>query len=162
MWLPFEICTRKIVPPPPELIFVTNITNYIRGEKVVMWRNFGTFWGTLYICGEKITNMRSAPPMFNGHWHWKRTLSVRQLSDHHQERCCYSSRGRLFLNSLWNEIDCIASKLRFLKALCTSLKLVKHVKTCWDTLMYMYKVFLHLFVTKLMVHFFVFDFAKNH
>ena len=23
-----------------ELIFVTNITNYIRGEKIVMWRNF--------------------------------------------------------------------------------------------------------------------------
>ena len=24
-----------------ELIFVTNITNYICGEKIVMWRNFG-------------------------------------------------------------------------------------------------------------------------
>ena len=29
---------------PPELIFVTNITNYICGEKIVMWRNFGKCW----------------------------------------------------------------------------------------------------------------------
>ena len=27
-----------------ELIFVTDITNYIRGEKIVMWRNFGKCW----------------------------------------------------------------------------------------------------------------------
>ena len=27
----------------PELIFVTNITNYICEEKIVMWRNFGKF-----------------------------------------------------------------------------------------------------------------------
>ena len=26
-----------------ELIFVTNITNYICGQKIVMWRNFGKF-----------------------------------------------------------------------------------------------------------------------
>ena len=30
---------------PPELIFVTNIINYICGEKIVMWRNFGEIWG---------------------------------------------------------------------------------------------------------------------
>ena len=28
----------------PELIFVTNITNYILGEKIVMWRKIGKFW----------------------------------------------------------------------------------------------------------------------
>ena len=28
-----------------ELIFVTNITNYICGQKIVMWRNFGEIWG---------------------------------------------------------------------------------------------------------------------
>ena len=28
-----------------ELISVTNITNYICGEKIVMWRNFGNFFG---------------------------------------------------------------------------------------------------------------------
>ena len=33
----------------PELIFVTNITNYICGEKIVMWRNFGKFWEFLRI-----------------------------------------------------------------------------------------------------------------
>ena len=26
--------------PLPDLIFVTNITNIISGEKIVMWRNF--------------------------------------------------------------------------------------------------------------------------
>ena len=30
-----------------ELIFVTNITNYIRGEKIVIWRNFGYILGNL-------------------------------------------------------------------------------------------------------------------
>ena len=58
-----------------ELIFVTNITNYIFGEKIVIWKilgNFGRFCHNLrafmwrkikpkkYICGEKMTNMRSA------------------------------------------------------------------------------------------------------
>ena len=28
-----------------EPIFVTNVTNYIRGEKIAMWRNFGEFLG---------------------------------------------------------------------------------------------------------------------
>ena len=67
----------------PELIFFTNITNYICGEKNVMWRNFSflyriwTIYGVLLkfmsflfqiyveknlcgenLCGEKITNMR--------------------------------------------------------------------------------------------------------
>ena len=31
-----------------ELIFVTNITNYICGEKIVMWRNFGRFCHNLH------------------------------------------------------------------------------------------------------------------
>ena len=76
-----------------ELLFVTNITNYICGAKIVMWRNFGKFgkfWRTIgkfwnifinfgrfchnlrasmwrkiepkkFICGEKMSNMRSAP-----------------------------------------------------------------------------------------------------
>ena len=35
-----------------ELIFVTNITNYIRGEKIVMWRNFGDFGEILGSFGE--------------------------------------------------------------------------------------------------------------
>ena len=30
-----------------ELIFVTNVTNYICGEKIVTWRNFGKFWKIL-------------------------------------------------------------------------------------------------------------------
>ena len=30
--------------PKPELIFVTNITNYICGEKIVMWKNLGKNW----------------------------------------------------------------------------------------------------------------------
>ena len=30
-----------------ELIFVTNITNYIGEKKIVMWRNFGKFWRNL-------------------------------------------------------------------------------------------------------------------
>ena len=30
---------------PPELIFVTNITNCICGEKIVMWRNFDKILG---------------------------------------------------------------------------------------------------------------------
>ena len=30
-----------------ELIFVTNITNYICGEKIVIWRYFGKFWEIL-------------------------------------------------------------------------------------------------------------------
>ena len=57
-----------------ELIIVTkitNITNYICGEKIVMWRNFGRFCHNLrafmwrkiepkkYSCVEKMTNMRS-------------------------------------------------------------------------------------------------------
>ena len=31
----------------PELIFVTNITNYICGEKIVTWRNIGKIWDIL-------------------------------------------------------------------------------------------------------------------
>ena len=42
-----------------ELIFVTNITNYIGEKKIVMWRNFGEILGgfaTIYAlsCGEKL------------------------------------------------------------------------------------------------------------
>ena len=71
-----------------ELRFVTNIMNYIRGGKTVMWRNFSflyriwTIYGALSkfitllfqiyveknLCGEKMTNMRSeiilAPSFF--------------------------------------------------------------------------------------------------
>ena len=46
-----------------ELIFVTSITNYICGEKIVMWRNFVNKWeilgdfATIYAlsCGEKLS-----------------------------------------------------------------------------------------------------------
>ena len=31
---------RSVSGQCTELIFVTNITNYIRGEKIAMWRNF--------------------------------------------------------------------------------------------------------------------------
>ena len=31
----------------PGLIIVTNITNYIRGEKIVIWRIFGKLWEIL-------------------------------------------------------------------------------------------------------------------
>ena len=31
---------EKVIVLKPELIYVTNITNYIHGEKIVMWRNF--------------------------------------------------------------------------------------------------------------------------
>ena len=93
-----NFCLQLIFPSrgsfQAELIFVTNITNYICGEKIVMWKNlgkfwefwrhFGKFWEILrnfgkfweichnlrpfmwrkierkkYICGEKMTNMRS-------------------------------------------------------------------------------------------------------
>ena len=72
------------VPRSSELTFVTNITNYIRGEKTVMWRNFNflyriwKFFGVsskfmsflfqIYVeknlcgenlCGEKMTSKRS-------------------------------------------------------------------------------------------------------
>ena len=72
----------SLANPDPELIFVTNITNYICGEKNSMWgnfgkfleisRNFGRFCHNLRaftlrkiepkkcICGEKNTNKRSA------------------------------------------------------------------------------------------------------
>ena len=68
----------------PELIFVTDITDFIRGEKTVMWRNFSflyriwTIYGVLSkfmsflfqiyveknlcgenLCGEKMTSKRS-------------------------------------------------------------------------------------------------------
>ena len=39
---------------PPELIFVTN---YICGEKIVMWRNFGKMWEVLGNCGEIVGNV---------------------------------------------------------------------------------------------------------
>ena len=44
-----ETCPASSNPSPPtplkpELIFVTNIKNYICGEKIVMWRNFGKFF----------------------------------------------------------------------------------------------------------------------
>ena len=95
-------CCLKTVPGRPgiisycdgimgfkaELIFVTNITNYVCWEKSVMWRNFRFLWRiwTIYgvlskfmrflfqisveinlrgenLCGEKMTNMRSATPL---------------------------------------------------------------------------------------------------
>ena len=39
-----DVCTDSPSPSAAELIFVTNITNYICGEKIVMWRNVGKFW----------------------------------------------------------------------------------------------------------------------
>ena len=44
-----------------DLIFVTDITDYIRGEKYVMWRNLNNLWYfieiyavfVLNLCGEK-------------------------------------------------------------------------------------------------------------
>ena len=47
----------------PELIFVTNIKNYVCGEKIVIWRDFGKFFeilgdfATIYVlsCGEKLS-----------------------------------------------------------------------------------------------------------
>ena len=39
-----DVCTDSPSPSAAELIFVTNITNYICGEKIVMWRNFGKIW----------------------------------------------------------------------------------------------------------------------
>ena len=80
----FSFCTNF---PWPDLIFVTNITNIISGEQIVMWRNFSfscmTIVGKLKIsphvekyqksphdrCGQKLwtkmTNMRSA---LDSHW----------------------------------------------------------------------------------------------
>ena len=44
-WMPkLGLGTAGLTDPDAELIFVTNITNYISGEKIVMWRNFGKFW----------------------------------------------------------------------------------------------------------------------
>ena len=44
----------SIIPPEKvnlelgsELIYVTNITNHICGEKIVMWRKFGKIWEIL-------------------------------------------------------------------------------------------------------------------
>ena len=42
---------------PPELIFVTNIINYICGEKIVMWRNFRKMWEILGNFGEILGNV---------------------------------------------------------------------------------------------------------
>ena len=42
-----------------ELIFVKNITNYICGEKIVMWRNFGKSWETLRNFGKFWEILRS-------------------------------------------------------------------------------------------------------
>ena len=39
-----------------ELIFVTNITNYICGEKNIMWRNFREIWEILEIFWEILGN----------------------------------------------------------------------------------------------------------
>ena len=43
-----NFCLQLIFPSrgsfQAELIFVTNITNYICGEKIVMWKNLGKFW----------------------------------------------------------------------------------------------------------------------
>ena len=54
----------------PDLIFVTDITDYIRGEKSVMWRNFlshtSFFRGksnvTLVIANNGIFKVRLTPP----------------------------------------------------------------------------------------------------
>ena len=47
-----NFCLQLIFPSrgsfQAELIFVTNIKNYICGEKIVMWRNFGKFWELLW------------------------------------------------------------------------------------------------------------------
>ena len=56
--------------PGPDLIFVTDITDYIHGEKSVMNQkisNLNNLWSfieiyavfALNLCGEKMTNMRS-------------------------------------------------------------------------------------------------------
>ena len=78
---------ENVIVLKPELIYVANITNYIHGEKIVMWRNFSfpcmMIVGKLKIsphvekyqksphdrCGQKLrkkmTNMRSA---LDSHW----------------------------------------------------------------------------------------------
>ena len=43
------------MPSCTDLIFVTNITNYIRGEKVVIWRNFN------FQCMTIVGNLKISP-----------------------------------------------------------------------------------------------------
>ena len=55
----------------PELIFVTNITNYICGEKKLMWRNFGEILGNFEKFWEILRNFgkfREILPQFR-HFH---------------------------------------------------------------------------------------------
>ena len=48
----------------PELIFVTNITNYISGEKIAMWRNFS------FPCMTIVGKLKISPPVekFGNFW----------------------------------------------------------------------------------------------
>ena len=88
-----------------ELISVTNITNYICGEKIIMWRNFGKFsefchnlpafmWRKIepkkYICGEKMTIMRSGSVSQVATYRFVKPLH-RQLDDSAVSRCLWPS-----------------------------------------------------------------------
>ena len=42
-----------------ELIFVTNITDYTCGEKIVVWRNYGKNWEILEKFRENLVNLRN-------------------------------------------------------------------------------------------------------
>ena len=91
----------------PEHIFFTNITNYICGEKTVMWRNFSflyriwTIYGffievyavfVLNLCGEKSVRRKSV-------WRKKDKYEVCKLETH--PSCYWLAEHVLFELWIW-------------------------------------------------------------
>ena len=54
----------------PDLIFVTNIKNYIRGEKIVMWRNFS------FPCMTIVENLKTSPYVEKIQYNWWGLIAI--------------------------------------------------------------------------------------
>ena len=61
---------HKIICLESDLKFVTNITNYIRGEEIVMWRNFS------FPCMTIVGKLKISPHMEKFQYNWKGFIAI--------------------------------------------------------------------------------------
>ena len=59
-----HIFEKKVIVLKPELIYVANITNYIHGEKIVMWRNFS------FPCMTIVGKLKISPHVEKFQYNW--------------------------------------------------------------------------------------------
>ena len=91
-----------------ELIFVTNITNYICGKKIVMWRNFGKFWRKFGKCWEILGKGWEILPQFmclNVEKNWAQKVHLWRKNDKYEVGVNYLEKGGIWKYLPWGPRD---------------------------------------------------------